>query len=273
MTGNELRRKIHAGERVYGSLIVADSPRWLGVMKDTGLDYVFIDLEHISIDRKTVSWMCQGYRQQGIPPVVRIPSPDPYEATKALDAGACGILAPYVETVEEVEGLIAAVKTRPLKGTKVKNFISGKSEPISPLKEYLGGHNRDHVLLINIESRTGVENLDRLLSYDEVDGIVVGPHDLSCSHDMPEAYEDPRFVELVSSVIRKARSMGKGAGIHVTWQGNLQEIKWAEEGANIILHKADIIVFSQHMRKELDEMKEVLGDSAVDETDTSNINI
>ena len=258
---------------MYGTLLVSDSPRWLSVIRDTGLDYVFIDLEHISLERKTLSWMCQGYRQLGLPPIVRIPSPDPYEATKALDAGACGILAPYVETREEVEGLIAAAKIRPIKGKKARNFISGKSKPVSPLKEYLSDFNKEHVLLINIESRAGVENLDTLLSYDEVDGMIIGPHDFSCSHDMPEAYEDPRFVELVSSVIAKARDLGKGAGVHVTWNGMLQEIEWAKLGANIILHKADIILFAEQMTKELQELKGALNENGAGRSADSNINI
>ena len=217
--------------------------------------------------------MCLAYRKSGFPPVVRIPSPDPYEATKALDAGACGIISPYTESVEEVEGLIAAVKTRPLKGVKVREYVTGRAKPESPLKEYLIGHNSEHLLLINIESPRGVENLGKLLAYDEVDGIVVGPHDLTCSHDMPEAYEDPRFVDLVSSIIRRAREMGKGAGIHMTWQGNQQEIEWAKEGANIILHKADIILFAEYMRKELDSMRDALGENDALSSESANINI
>ena len=273
MKGNELRKRIRNGERVYGTLIVSDSPRWMEVIGKTSLDYVFIDTEHIAIDRKTLSWMCYAYRHLGFPVVVRIPGPDPYEATKVLDAGACGIISPYTESVEEVEGLIAAVKTRPLKGAKVRDYVSGAAKPEPPLREYLAAHNSEHVLLINIESRRGAENLEEMLSYEEVDGIVIGPHDLSCSHDMPEAYDDPRFVELVSSIIRRARGLGKGAGIHMTWQGDQQEIQWAKEGANIILHKADIILFAEHVRKELDLMRGALGDAAADSTDNSNINI
>lgn len=274
MTGNELRERIRDGRRVFGSLIVSDSARWPGVMSGLGLDYVFIDTEHIAIDRKDLSWMCQLYRQMGLPPLVRIPSPSPYEATKVLDAGACGVLAPYVETREEVEGLIAAVKTRPLKGAKVKDLIAGKIERVSPMKEYLEGHNRDHFLLINIESPAGVANLDTLLTYDELDGVVIGPHDLSCSHDMPEAYDDPRFVALVSSIIKKARDSGKGAGIHVTWEtGTEQEIRWAADGANIIIHKADIILFTEGLRREISTIRGALDDPEIETTAGANINI
>jgi len=273
MTGNELRRRIRAGERVYGSLIVGNSPRWLSVIEGTSLDYVFIDIEHIALDRDTLSWMCQAYRQLGMPAIVRIPSPSPYEATKVLDGGACGVLAPYVETKEEVEALVAAVKTRPFKGKMVVDYVTGREEPSPQMKEYLKNHNRDHVLLVNIESRNGVGNLDTLLSYDGLDGIVIGPHDLSTTHDMAEAYDDPRFVDLVSSIIKKARSMGKGAGIHMTWEEGIeQEIRWAADGANIILHKADIILFSQQLRKELDQIRAALGEEVATKSG-ENVNI
>src|SRR5437764_2135485 len=105
MTPHALRSALHAGQRVYGTLIVADSPRWPAQVAQIGLDFVFIDTEHIALDRKELSWMCQVYAGLGLPPLVRIPSPDPYAATMALDAGAAGIVAPYVETVREVQAL------------------------------------------------------------------------------------------------------------------------------------------------------------------------
>jgi 4-hydroxy-2-oxoheptanedioate aldolase len=69
--------------------------------KSTGLDFVFIDTEHIPIDRVTLSWMCQAYRLADLAPMVRIPEPDAYQACMALDGGASGIVAPYVETAEQ----------------------------------------------------------------------------------------------------------------------------------------------------------------------------
>ena len=57
-----------------------------------GLDFVFIDTEHIAIDRAGLSWMCQAYAASGLPPVVRIPSHDPFEASKVVDGGAAGRL-------------------------------------------------------------------------------------------------------------------------------------------------------------------------------------
>ena len=258
MTGKELRAKILAGDTVYGTLVVADSPKWLGAMSNAGLDYVFIDLEHIAIERKNLSWMCQAYRQLGIPPIVRIVDHDPNKATMALDAGACGILSPYIEEPSQVEALIGAVKMRPLKGKKVRDLLRGDEVASDALAPYLQNFNKDHVLMINIESRRAVENLEALLSFEGVDGIIIGPHDLSCSYDMPEDYENPQFIDLVSSILAKARAMGKGAGIHQTWGTPERAVAWAKEGANIILYKADIILFMEKLAEDLSSIRKSL---------------
>ena len=121
MTGRQLSRALRSGKRVYGTLIVSHSPRWLDVIEKLGLDFVFIDTEHIAIDRIELSWMCNAYRALGIAPIVRIPSPDPYYASMVMDGGANDIIAPYVETVEQVKALSGAVKLRPIKGMRLQN--------------------------------------------------------------------------------------------------------------------------------------------------------
>ena len=95
------------------------------MVKNLDLDMVFIDTEHTPHDRNTTSWLCQVYSAHNLAPVVRIPSPDPYLAQMVLDGGAAGIIAPYVETVEQVRALGGAVKYGPLKGDKLKAFLDG----------------------------------------------------------------------------------------------------------------------------------------------------
>src|SRR3982751_3036250 len=103
MTSQQLRAALRGDQRVIGTLIVSDSPRWPGQIAQIGLDFVFIDTEHVALDRIPLAWMCQAYTALGLPAIVRIPSPDPFAATMALDAGAAGIVAPYVETVAQVQ--------------------------------------------------------------------------------------------------------------------------------------------------------------------------
>ena len=84
MTTAEFTQKLRAGQLVCGTLIVSPSPMWPVALEASGLDFVFIDTEHIALDRAQLSWMCQTYARMGLPPLVRIPSPDPFAATMAL---------------------------------------------------------------------------------------------------------------------------------------------------------------------------------------------
>jgi 4-hydroxy-2-oxoheptanedioate aldolase len=72
------------------------------MIAQVGLDFVFIDTEHVPIDRPGLAWMCRAYDALGLAPIVRIPAPDPYLACQVLDAGATGVVAPYLETVIEI---------------------------------------------------------------------------------------------------------------------------------------------------------------------------
>jgi 4-hydroxy-2-oxoheptanedioate aldolase len=99
------------------------SPLWPNLAKQSGIDFVFVDTEHIPLDRQTLSWICQTYQALGLPPVVRIPCNDPFEACKVLDAGAGGVIGPYVETSDQVRDLVGAVKLRPLKGRRLQEAL------------------------------------------------------------------------------------------------------------------------------------------------------
>ena len=89
MNGKDLLNLLNDGKKIYGTAVVSSSPMWPFAVKQTGLDFVFLDTEHTPIDRTILAGMCQMYKALGIPPLVRIPSPDPYEACKVLDGGAC----------------------------------------------------------------------------------------------------------------------------------------------------------------------------------------
>ena len=93
MTGRKLGEALRNGQRVYGTLIVSPSPHWPALVSTIGLDFVFIDTEHIAIDRHELAWMCRAYGAMNLAPVVRFPSPDPYQACMVLDGGACGVVA------------------------------------------------------------------------------------------------------------------------------------------------------------------------------------
>lgn len=261
MNGSELRAKLYSGERVYGTMIAAISPWWPAAAKGAGLDFAFIDTEHTPQDRAQLAWMCQLYAKNDVVPIVRIPSPDPYQAAMVLDGGAQGIIAPYIESPAQVREIVGAVKYRPLKGQKLHAALTGET-PLEPeLADYLGKRGDNNVAIVNIESVPALEALDEILAIEGLDAVLIGPHDLSCSLGIPEQYTHPRYVEAVETIITKARAAGKGAGNHIAYANGMeQEIAWAKLGANLIVHGMDISAFRNGMRQDIDAIKAALNE-------------
>lgn len=238
---------------------MSPSPRWVPYIAGLPIDIVFIDTEHIAIDRETLAWMCLGYRLAGLAPIVRIPSPDPFEACKAIDGGAQGVVAPYVETVEQVRSLVGAVKRRPIKGKKLYDMLSGKA-PFHPrLDAYIEATNRENIVVVNIESVRAVESLDQIVAEPGLDSVLIGPHDLSCSLDIPEEYNHPDFEQAIQTIIRTARKHGVGAGIH-SWMGVDREAAWVKAGANLLIHSSDILAMSKSLDAEIRQLRSILHD-------------
>jgi 4-hydroxy-2-oxoheptanedioate aldolase len=259
MDSYSLGQAMRSGDRIYGTMIMSPSPHWPGRVAQLGLDFVFIDTEHVSLGRSELAWMCQTYRALDLAPIVRIPSPDPFQASMVLDGGAAGVLAPYIETVEQVTALRGAVKLRPLKGQKLDDVLSGTLTLDPAEAEYLANFNRENLLLLNIESQAAIDNLDTLLSVPGVDGVVIGPHDLSISLGLPEQYDHPKFDQAVRTIISTARRHGAGAGNHFSY-GVDPEIAWAQAGMNIVLHNTDIGGFLRAIGDDINQIKRALGD-------------
>ena len=258
MNGKQLVAALRAGQRVYGTAIYSPSPIWPRVVKNLDLDMVFIDTEHTPHDRNTVSWLCNAFAALNLAPVVRIPAPDPYQAQMVLDGGAQGIIAPYIESPEQVKSLGGAVKMGPLKGDRLRAALDGEIELEPELQEYLARRNANKALFINIESVPALESLDDILSLPYVDCVLVGPHDLSCSLGIPEEYDNPVFDAAIRQIITTSRAHNVGIGIHHNFAHH--EIEWVKAGANLVMHSSDISAFNRALTAEFKAIREATDD-------------
>jgi len=260
MNGKELSEALRSGRRVYGSCVTSTAPGWPSMIASTGVDMAFIDTEHTPIDRAQLSWICRTYTGLGVAPVVRVPQADPILACMVLDGGAAGVVAPYIENAEQVRQLRGAVKLRPLKGERLQNVLAGTEQLNEENAAYLGARAANCALIINIESVPAVNRLDEILAVPGLDGVLIGPHDLSISLDLPEEYTHPKFLEAVSTIIKKCRAANVGVGIHFFDDIN-QEIDWAKEGANLIMHSTDVFLCREILSTALAQIRRELGDA------------
>ena len=261
MVGINFRNALREGKNVYGTQISSTSPKMFDSVISLGLDFVFFCNEHVQYNIETLSWMCRAFKAAGVNPLVRILEPSPFLATQALDAGASAILVPYVEEIEDVIALIGAVKYRPLKGRKLMRILHGEEKPSEELKQYLIKHNSNNTLILNVESQKGVESMNEFTSIQSldgpgVDGLIIGPHDLSTSFDMPEQYSS------------KAIAVGGHTGYRDSL--NLQ-LEWAKAGANIILHCSDAYLSANQLNNDLNQIKKSVGDQQYLNTSSESI--
>jgi 2-keto-3-deoxy-L-rhamnonate aldolase RhmA len=261
VNGDQLGAALRAGQRVFGTCVISPAPQWPRMIAKTGLDFVFIDTEHIVLDRSQLSWMCLTYAGLGLAPIVRIPSPDPYLACQMVDAGAAGVIAPYVESVTQVRDLRGAVKLRPLKGERLSRVLSGKERLPTAEQDYLANYNRGTLCIINIESVPALNALDEILAVPDVDALLIGPHDLSINLGIPEQYDHPRFEEAVQTVFRKGRNAGVGVGMHYSGADGKEKLaKWAESGMNLIIHSSDLSIVCKTLSQDIADFRSGLGD-------------
>ena len=264
MRGELIRERLHNGGRVYGTHVCSlTNPVTARMQAGFAYDFIFICNEHMPIDRTDTAMMCQVYAAHGISPIVRIARPEAQWATMALDGGAQGIVAPYLETVEEAVEMVGAVKYRPIKGRLLRQFLSGERAPAPVTIDFLNRFNRDNYLIIGVESVAAYENLDGLLAVRGVDGVFVGPHDLTVSMEMPEEYGHPDFRRVVSDICRRCRAAGVGFGIH--YSQTVAPDEWftdlMREGMNWILYGADVSLLRTEMEARLSAFRKAMGDT------------
>lgn len=259
MNPTSLKYKLQQGQNIYGTCITAHTPNWPQSVAACGLDFVFIDTEHIPINRAELSYMCRTYRALQLTSIVRVPSPDPYRASQVIDDGAVGVVAPYLEQVDEIRQLVGATKYRPLKGQKLQQYLQAPEQIPASLKQYLRNYNEENLCIANIESMPAIEQLDALLQVDGLDAVFIGPHDLSLSMGIPEQYDHPEFMAVVKTIINKARQHTLGVGIHFSLTPERQA-EWVKEGINMIIHSADCTLFQQKLKQDIEHIKNTVGD-------------
>lgn len=252
MRGRQLKEKMARDEYVYGTHVIGlVNPLVPEYIARAGMDFAFICMEHMPLGRSEASAMCKQYAALDVCPVVRIPYPDARIATIAVEGGAEGIVAPYVEKPSEFADIINALKYRPIKGKFLQEIAAGTRKPADKLARYMEQLNENLFFIAGVESVHAIENLDAILATEGVCGIFLGPHDISCSLEIPCEYENPLFIQTVCDVIRRCRKAGKPVGVHTQVVAPAAR-PFLEAGANLIIDGADATTAARVIKEEFD---------------------
>jgi 2-keto-3-deoxy-L-rhamnonate aldolase RhmA len=257
----KLKRTLKQGGHVFGCMLSAmASTRFGAPLAGAALDYAIVDSEHGSRDRTEIQGLCGMLRSADITPIVRVPIPKSEWVAMALDAGTAGVLVPYCETVEEVQAVVATAKWHPLKGEYLIRAVTEGVFPSKETKKYLQNRRKESFVIIGIESEPAYENLDAILDVDGIDGVFVGPNDMSTSLGIPDDYENPKYLAVIKGIIQRCEARSIPVMVHQqTIDTSTTAIKL---GARFVLHSTDSRMLQRIMQQEMNQLRAVAGAAA-----------
>ncbi len=208
---NHLRQKIDNGEPVLGAWLAFPGTHSAELMSRLGFDWATIDMQHGLVDYQRATEMLQAMTASDTTPIVRVPWNEPGIIGKMLDAGAHGIIVPMVNSRAEAEAAAAACRYPPLGKRSFGPFRAGLLHGPT----YLDDANEQVYCIPMIETEQALEELDEILSVPGVDGVYVGPSDLSVSLGLKPRpdQDDARFTRAIDRILDGCRRHGVFAGI------------------------------------------------------------
>lgn len=240
MKVNPLKKKWREGRTLIGTHIMYSTDiTTIQIAASTGLDFVVFDLEHRPHNYETIHDLCQTARLTDIAPIVGPEEITDFAISHVLDMGASGILVPHVETLDDIKTAVRSISYPPL-GKRGRAGKAGHNlyNPILPVEKEIENYNEDISLLIKVESESAIRNLKQLLSIGRIDGVMIGPSDLSIDMGIPGQVKNERILELFDLTRTICNEMGVHFGINV---GTAKEIPNAvSNGAKWIIASSEM---------------------------------
>jgi 4-hydroxy-2-oxoheptanedioate aldolase len=201
---------------VRGVAVYSGAPRLAELAARIGFETVWIELEHGPTDFARAEAMCQAAEAAGAFGTVRVPDGERGHVLRALEVGARVVVAPMIDTAEQARAVVRAGKFPPLGERGYNTRSRGLGYGLSPARELFAPANARTHLFVQIESARAVKNLEAICAVDGLAGIFIGPGDLSASLGCAGDMRDPGLVRTVTACARRARALGKHAGILVS---------------------------------------------------------
>jgi 4-hydroxy-2-oxoheptanedioate aldolase len=215
MKTNRVKEQLKKGEASRGIWLGLPSPHSVRLLARLPLDWMLIDTEHAPIDTGLLTLMVSAIVEaDGPAPFVRVPQSSVENMKRALDAGAYGVVAPMINTAAEAEAVVQWSKFPPQGQRSFGSAYAGLALDMS-MGEYLKAANDETLCIVQIESRTALDNLDAIFKVPGVDLAFVGPVDLSISLGLEPLPENlhPAFQEALKAILGTARAHHLPLGI------------------------------------------------------------
>ena len=244
------RQRLKKVEPLLGTLLSLPSPDTAEICAAAGFDWLFIDMEHGNLDFAAVQRMIQAAGPR-CPCVVRVASNDAVWVGKALDTGAAGIIFPHINSADDARSAVLSGKYPP---EGIRSIGVARAQGFgSRLQACVDNANRETALIAQAEHAEAARNIESILAVPGVDGILVGPFDLSASMNKPGRITDPEVEQAIGRIRDACAARGTPVGIFVRDAGGAS--KAFEAGFSLVCVATDSMLLSQAARAVVAEAK------------------
>ncbi len=211
---NSATERLDKGELALGVILrQARTVDVAPIMKSCGFDWLFLDLEHNSMDLDIAVQIAVAALGAGIAPVARVPSGQLWMATRFLDGGGLGIVVPHVDTPEEAHKIAQALRYPPLGHRSVAGGLPHLGYAKLGLAETCAAINTATLVVVMLETPTAISNAAAIAAVEGIDSLLIGTNDLAMEMGIPGGFGDERIVAAYQAVCDACRAHKKFAGV------------------------------------------------------------
>lgn len=242
---NAFKSAILSGRKQVGLWLALANAYTADIAAGCGFDWLLIDGEHAPNDIRSILAQLQAIEPSGSHPVVRIPCDETWMIKQVLDIGAQTILIPMVESAEQARRIVSATQYAP-KGIRGIGAALARASRFNAIGDYIGTAGDEVCVLIQVETRAGIDALDELVGIEGIDGIFVGASDLAADLGYPGNSSHPDVQAVVVKALKDIKAAGKAPGILC---GDLALVKqYIEIGALFVATGTDVGVFAKGLQ-------------------------
>ncbi|MCX5470009.1 aldolase/citrate lyase family protein [Acinetobacter nematophilus] len=250
---NNFKKNIAAKQPQYGMWLSTASPYVAEIAATSKYDWYLIDGEHAPNTIQSLHGQLQAMAPYKGHPVVRVVEGTKANIKQALDIGAQTLLIPMVDTAEQAQEVVDATRYAP-QGTRGVGAGVARAARWGRVENYMAEANEDICILIQVESKTAVENLNEILKVEGIDGVFIGPADLSASLGYPDQAEHENVQAVIKKTIDKILASGKAVGFLAPDPAVAKRaIEW---GVTFIAVGVDTMLYTQALDDRLNLFKQ-----------------
>ncbi|NKI31201.1 HpcH/HpaI aldolase family protein [Croceivirga thetidis] len=251
-----LKSRLENKKLTIGSWLTIPHQSVIEIMSTAGFEWLTIDIEHSAIDFQTLQNLLSHIQGNGMEGLVRVSENNETIIKRVMDAGANGVIVPMVKSAEEAKKAVSWVKYPPF-GKRGVGLSRAQQYGIG-FEKYKTWLQNESVVIVQIEHIKGVENLSEILDVEGVDGIIVGPYDLSASMGKPGMFYDDDVKEVLSRIDEITKSKNKNLGFHVIESDHTKLMEKINVDYNFLAFSLDFFFLGDKAREQMALLKEKL---------------